>query len=223
MRFTLFSETSFDLIDPIATIEAYCFQSNFYLSYDLITNERNVNKIGARINASTLKECMKVIENTKDLDIFSYDLDKFLDVDEEKRNNYIYKFNEMAVKKLLTKGVGFSKTTKILHTFYPEIIPMIDSMLQSEYLRIGEKHSRKTWKKGDPEIFIDYYKNLKLDNNKKNLDELDGKLREKLPHLTKVRIFDILWWSYLKSEMIKLKAQYKYGKMIKWTTIGHFK
>ena len=103
-------------------------------------------------------------------------------------------------------GVGFSKATKVLHTRYPEIIPMIDNPLQKEY---GEL--RPEWKKGDwYQLLKDYYNNLLEKETSNNLQDL----RTRLSHLnlTKVRIFDILWWSFLKSKNPKNKG-------IKWKTI----
>ena len=53
MKFRLFSKT-FEVVDPIALIECYCFQSNFYVNFDLVNHEKggqvnNVNAIGARM------------------------------------------------------------------------------------------------------------------------------------------------------------------------------
>jgi len=60
-------------------------------------------------------------------------------------------------------------------------------------------------------IFIKIYK---LESNRKNLNYIFDKLLENnIQHLSKIRIFDILWWSYLKAE--KLREE----KGINWTTI----
>ena len=50
--------------------------------------------------------------------------------------------------------------------------------------------------------------------NLKNLNRIYNKIDENLKCLTKVRMFDILWWSYLKAESLKQE-----NKNIKWTTI----
>jgi len=64
------------------------------------------------------------------------------------------------------------------------------------------------------EIFIDFYKNLQIESNRKNLNYIFDKLLENnIKHLGKIRIFDILWWSYLKAE--KLREE----KGINWNTI----
>jgi len=51
MKFFLFSKISFEIPDPIALIECYCYQNDFYAKYDLLKNRKieNINKIGARI------------------------------------------------------------------------------------------------------------------------------------------------------------------------------
>jgi hypothetical protein len=51
MKFFLFSKISFEIPDPIALIECYCYQNDFYAKYDLMEDKKieDVNKIGARI------------------------------------------------------------------------------------------------------------------------------------------------------------------------------
>ena len=57
--------------------------------------------------------------------------------------------------------------------------------------------------KQSDEILLDYYENLKIGDNLQNLSVLHEQLQSShLLGLTKVRIFDILWWSYLKSENV---------------------
>ncbi|GAH50851.1 unnamed protein product, partial [marine sediment metagenome] len=36
MKFILFSEIIFEIPDPIALIECYCYQNDFYSKYDLL-------------------------------------------------------------------------------------------------------------------------------------------------------------------------------------------
>jgi len=76
MKFLLFSKISFEVSDPVALIESYCFQSNFYANYDLLSDRKieDVNKIGARIGQKLLPKCEAVTKNTKNLCIFEYDL-----------------------------------------------------------------------------------------------------------------------------------------------------
>jgi hypothetical protein len=213
MKFLLFSKIPLEVSDPFALIESYCFQSDFYAHYDL-TNDRTVehtNKIGARINKELLRKCKTVTENTKDLRIFEHDdIDCFLELDEEIRNSYIKELDEKVIKKLKVKGIGLSKATKVLHTLYPEIIPIIDNALQKEYKQI-----KPEWSKGQSvQILVDYYNNFKKGDNWQNLTEIFNKMQSnKLLGLTKVRIFDILWWSYLKSK--KLRQE----KGVNWSTI----
>ena len=211
MKFLLFSKISFEVTDPIALIESYCFQSNFYTNYDLLSDRKveHANKIGARIKKELLRKCKTVTENTKDLPIFEHNLDGFLELDEEIRNSYIKELDEKVIKELKVKGIGLSKATKVLHTLYPEIIPIIDNALQKEYKQI-----KPEWPKGQSvQILIDYYNNFR-GKNWQNLTEIFNKIQSnKLLGLTKVRIFDILWWSYLKSK--KLRQE----KHINWSTI----
>ncbi len=82
MKFTLFSKIPFEVSHPIALIELYCFQNNFFSSYDLLKNRRieDVNKIGARISSELIQQSKTVIKksNANDLALFKYDLDRFL-------------------------------------------------------------------------------------------------------------------------------------------------
>ena len=214
MKFLLFSKISFNVSNPIALIESFCFQSNFYSNYDL-KNERKieyVNRIGARIERDSLRRCKSIISKRSNLSIFRHKLDGFLKLTERTRNNYIEELCEKVVKKLANiNGIGFSKTTKILHTLHPDLIPMIDNPLQELYRKKINLH----WTEQQAsQIFIDYYENLKLEVNWKNLDKIyDVILKNKIPSLSKVRLFDILWWSFLKAK--KLKDE----KNINWSSI----
>jgi hypothetical protein len=214
MKFFLFSKISFEIPDPIALIECYCYQNDFYSKYDLLEDRKieDVNKIGARIKKDILLECKKITERTKNLSIFKYNLDQFLDLDEKDRDEQVKELNEIVIQKLSKiNGIGLSTTTKILHTLYPKIIPMIDNPLQNKY---REKINNVWTEKQADEIFIDFYNNLKIESNRKNLNYIFNKLLENnIQHLSKIRIFDILWWSYLKAE--KLRKE----KGINWTTI----
>jgi len=91
----------------------------------------------------------------------------------------------------------------------------MDNPLQNKYL----KKINNVWtEKRADEIFIDFYKNLQIESNRKNLNFISDKLLENnIKHLSKVRIFDILWWSYLKVE--KLREE----KGIDWSTIKFIK
>jgi len=217
MKFFLFSKISFKIPDPIALIECYCYQNDFYVKYDLLLEHRDrkiedVNKIGARIKKGVLSECKKITERTKSVNIFKYNLEQFLSLDEKDRNELIKELNEIVIQKLFKiNGIGLSTTTKILHTLYPKIIPMIDNPLQKKYREVI--NNVWTEKRAD-EIFIDFYKNLQIESNRNNLNYISDKLLgNNIQHLSKIRIFDILWWSYLKAE--KLREE----KGINWTTI----
>jgi len=174
----------------------------------------DVNKIGARIREKILPKCKAVTEGAKDLHIFQYDkygLDSFLELDDKTRSAYIDELDERIIAKLLEiKTIGLSKTTKVLHTLYPEIIPILDDNLQREYKGINPQWMEERSNR----IFIDYYKNLREGDNLQNLTQISETISENnLVCLTKVGIFDILWWSYLKAK--KLSQE----KKINWSTI----
>ncbi|MBU4314127.1 MAG: hypothetical protein KJ821_04965, partial [Actinobacteria bacterium] len=190
---------------------------DFYAKYDLLLEHRDrkiedVNKIGARIKKEVLSECKKITEGTKSLSIFKYNLDQFLDLGEKDRDEQIKELNEFVIQQLSKiKGIGLSTTTKILHTLYPKIIPMMDNPIQNKY---REKINNLWSMERADRIFIDFYKNLQTESNRKNLNYIFDKLFENnIQHLSKIRIFDILWWSYLKAE--KLREE----KGIDWDTI----
>ena len=214
MKFILFSEISFEIPDPIALIECYCYQNDFYSKYDFLKDRKieDVNKIGARIKKEVLSECKKITESTKGLSIFKYNLEHFLDLEEKNRNGHIKELNESVIQKLLKiEGIGLSTTTKILHTLYPKIIPMIDSLLQKKYRQVINYGWTKN--KSD-EIFIDFYNNLKIESNRKNLNYIFNEVsKNNLKNISRIRIFDILWWSYLKAEKLREEIG------INWNTI----
>ena len=217
MKFYLFSKISFEIPAPIALIECYCYQNDFYAKYDLLLEHRDrkiedVNKIGARIKKEVLSECKKITESTNSLCIFKYNLEQFLGLEEKDRDTQIKELNESVIQKLLKiNGIGLSTATKILHTLYPKIIPMIDNPLQKKYREVI--NNAWTEKRAD-EIFINFYKNLQIESNRKNISYILNKLLENnIQHLSRIRIFDILWWSYLKAE--KLREE----KGIHWNTI----
>jgi len=219
MEFLLFSKLPFEIPDPIALIECYCYQNDFYTKYDLLLEHRDrkiedVNKIGARIKKEVLSECKKITKSTKNLRIFKYNLEQFLDLEEKDRDEQIKELNEFVIQKLLKiNGIALSTTTKILHTLYPKIIPMIDNSLQKKYREVI--NNVWTEKRAD-EIFIDFYKNLQIESNRKNINYIFNKLLENnIQHLSRIRIFDILWWSYLKAERLKKE------KGICWTSIDY--
>jgi hypothetical protein len=199
MKFFLFSKISFEIPDPIALIECYCYQNDFYSKYDLLLEDRdrkieNVNKIGARIKKEVLSECKILTERTKSVNIFKYNLEQFLSLDEKDRNEQIKELNESVIQELLKiEGIALSTTTKILHTLYPKIIPMIDIPLQNKY---REKINNVWAQKRADVIFIDFYKNLKMGSNRENLNYIFKEVsKNNLKNLSRIRIFDILWWS----------------------------
>ncbi|MBP8718008.1 MAG: hypothetical protein KBI07_02800 [Candidatus Atribacteria bacterium] len=214
MKFYLFSRIEFEIPAPISIIECYCYQSDFYSKYDVIENRKieDINKIGARLKSTTISKCKVILEATSKLEIFQHTLDQFLNLDRQEREKQIKELNDVVFQELFKiKGIRFSTATKFLHTIYPEIIPMIDNPLQRKY----KKEINHSWNyKNADEILMDFYDNLENGDIRKNLNEVSTELtKNNIKHLTKIRIFDILWWSYLKAE--KLKNE----RGIKWTSI----
>ena len=207
MKFFLFSKILFEISDPIALIECYCYQNDFYAKYDLLLEHKDrkiedVNKIGARIKKDLLLECKKITEGTKSLSIFKYNLEQFLDQGDKDRDEQIKELNESVIQELLKiKGIGLSTATKILHTLYPKIIPIMDNPLQKKY---REKINNVWTKKRADEILIDFYKNLQIESNRRSLNHTFKEIsKNNLNNLSRIRIFDILWWSYLKAEKLR--------------------
>ncbi|MFA7204289.1 MAG: hypothetical protein WC188_11360, partial [Candidatus Caldatribacteriota bacterium] len=184
MKFYLFSTIEFEIPDPVTLIECYCYQSDFYSKYDVIENRKieDVNKIGARLKSKTILECKSIVETAKKLDIFQNTLAQFLDLDRQEREKQIKQLNDVVFQKLFKiNGIRFSTATKILHTIYPEIIPMIDNPLQRKYKK--EINHSWTYKNAD-EILIDFYNNLENEDIRKNLNELSTELiKINLKHL----------------------------------------
>jgi len=90
---------------------------------------------------------------------------------------------------------------------------MIDNPLQNKY---REKINNVWTQKRAEVIFIDFYNNLKIESNRKNLNYLFNEVtKNNLKNLSRVRIFDILWWSYLKAEKLREERE------INWTTIRY--
>ena len=205
MEFTLFSQVRFQVRNPVTLIECYCFQGDFYSRYDLVSNRKmeDVNKIGARTDEVALKSCRSIVDQSGGLRIFKFNrsLEEFLQLDDCTIGDYVQELHNTVILRLLkVPRIGLSKATKILHTIYPGIIPMIDNMYQKGYCRTKK---RSLTEHQSDEILTDYYKNLKIGDNLQNLSELHQQLQSShLLGLTKVRIFDILWWSYLKSENV---------------------
>ena len=88
---------------------------------------------------------------------------------------------------------------------------MIDNPLQNKY---REKINNVWTHKQADVIFIDFYNNLRMGSNRENLNYIfDEVTKNNLKNLSRVRIFDILWWSYLKADALKLREN------INWSTI----
>jgi hypothetical protein len=134
MKFTLFQEISFKINNPLTLIEACCIQSNFYRNYDLILAGRNrmiedVNRIGARGRFSMQRVRQTINNVINDLPLLRHTLDTFLNLQQQTRNRYIENLASLIEALDNIDGIYISTATKICHTLYPEIIPIIDNLL----------------------------------------------------------------------------------------------
>lgn len=221
MKFLLFSKLPFDVPDPNSLIESHCIQSDFYVNFDLVPVEdreiTHVYQIGARVKKKILEEdCRDALANlnAESQSILGFSLDDFVGLDDGERKRHVEEFNRGIVKKLLKiRGIGLSTATKILHTFYPDIIPMIDNPLQNLY----RKKVNTTWSQGESQIFIDYYKSLERETiNWKNLTKVYRDTEKNGLGLSKVRVFDILWSSFLRAKQLNGKYKKIHLSSIQW-------
>lgn len=201
MKFHLFSTTEFDIKDPVALIECYCIQTNFYSAYDLLIPHRQIDdvaKIGARIDRGLLENIRGIVTDTRNMQIFTRNLDYVLEQKADAIQSYANQAS-MVLERLMKVRIGLSQATKVLHTIYPHVMPMIDSMLQEEYRRTVDSG----WSQSEPgQILYAYYINLKEQPNRGHLTDVYNRVESNLPCLTKVRVFDIIWWSYLRSKKL---------------------
>jgi len=215
MKFRLFSEVDFEISYPVALIESYCFQSDFYSNYDLIPDRKikDVNLIGARIPSKQLNECERKVDITRSSPIFKCNelgLDDFLALDDMTITKFAREDLFRMISLLMEiDGIGISRATKVLHTVFPNIVPMIDNMLREAYFQYGTNRKERNINT----IFVAYYQNLKEQPTKNSLAEVYDAVSRNLPGLTKVRVFDILWWSYLKAKKLRDKHS------INWATL----
>jgi len=73
------------------------------------------------------------------------------------------------------------------------------------------------WSRGDQQIFIDYYKSLeRYTPNWKNVTKVHQDIKKKGFRLTKVRIFDILWWSFLRAKQLSGEHEEIQLSSIQW-------
>ena len=202
MKFTLFSIEAFNIKNPEALIESCCIQSDFYTSYDTVEGKdiRYINQIGARTKQNILLKCQEIID-TQHSEIFDCDIDTFLNFSYDRKRELIKDLDEKVIHRLMNvSGIGISKITKIFHTLYPDTFPMIDNPLQKFY---KNKINPKWDSKSIYPLLFDFYENLCVEETRMNIDQLYEHLS--YLKLTKIRIFDIIWWSYMKSKSAKRK------------------
>ena len=89
------------------------------------------------------------------------------------------------------RGIGFSKMTKALHPKRPELIPMLDSVVQA-YLA-NDDLSQGSFGERATALVRSYKRDL--DRNRSALRELQQELASRGYRVTEVRILDLLIWS----------------------------
>ena len=92
------------------------------------------------------------------------------------------------------KGVGYAKMTKALHPKRPELIPMLDSVVQRYLTTDGSgPPPAEAFGERATELVRSYKRDL--DRNRPALRELRRGLASRGYRLTEVRILDVLIWS----------------------------
>jgi hypothetical protein len=92
------------------------------------------------------------------------------------------------------KGVGYAKMTKALHPKRPELIPMLDSVVQRYLTTDGSgPPPAEAFGERATELVRSYKRDL--DRNRLALRELRRRLASRGYRLTEVRILDVLIWS----------------------------
>ena len=90
------------------------------------------------------------------------------------------------------RGVGLSKTTKVLHPKRPALIPMLDSVVQS-YLTDDDLGAAAPFGERAVELVRAYKGDL--DRNHQPLRAIEREVARRGHDLTAVRILDLLIWS----------------------------
>ena len=91
------------------------------------------------------------------------------------------------------RGVGFSKMTKALHPKRPELIPMLDSVVQA-YLAGDDPGPRSSASFGERATALVRSYKRELDRNSSVLHEIRRQLARRGHRLTEVRVLDIAIW-----------------------------
>ena len=181
--------------NPLLIIKTFCVLDPSYKKYDSIKlgNEIWLEKTiglsnqGMRARISG-KEKGKIIEKQLELNKKIEELK--ISGDEnllDKNNEEIEKLKELFKIFENIKGVKNAKATKILHKKFPNLIPIVDSI-------IAEKVYCKKNKNMDDlieiikEIKKDYKKNVNF------LEDLKFNLKKENMNLSLLRIFDIILW-----------------------------
>lgn len=92
------------------------------------------------------------------------------------------------------RGIGFSKMTKALHPKRPELIPMLDSVVQA-YLTSDDPGLLSSGTFGERATALVRSYKRDLDRNRSALRELQLELENRTYRLTEVRILDLVIWS----------------------------
>lgn len=176
-------------------IKIFCVLDNSYLEYDSKKiNEKNwiedcisfANK-GMRARISEKKEKKYIISKKLEIKKSIKTLEIF-------KNTRLEKTNDKAIQNLkelfkYIEGIGIknAKATKILHKKFPNLIPIVDSIVAKK--GYGEKNENI-----DNLINIIIKIKKDIDKNKALLDRIRLELAKSSIKLTNLRIFDILVW-----------------------------
>lgn len=106
---------------------------------------------------------------------------------------------ELIERLVAIRGIGLSLATKILHRYFPHLMPIIDEIC------VGQKHG---YRGKTSEVMDLIRKDMILSQS--TIDEallfISGKLRR--ASLTRVRVFDILLWTIMNTELKKIGGVY---------------
>lgn len=102
---------------------------------------------------------------------------------------------------ILMPNVRMARATKILHKKRPELIPILDSVIQEYARQVRSKNPDGSHPRSQAELATEYCQILKrdVDDNRHSLKAVRENLKQKGIHLSELRILDILIWSTRKS------------------------
>jgi len=191
----IINKNEYCIENPLLIIKTFCVLDPSYKKYDSkklgddIWLEKAIefSNQGMRARISG-EEKRKIIEKQLELDEKIKELKIFEDKNLlDKNNEEIEKLRELFKIFENIKGVKNAKMTKILHKKFPNLIPVVDSIIAKKV------YCRKNKSIDD---LIEIIKEIKKDY-KKNiifLEKLKFNLKKENVNLSLLRIFDIMLW-----------------------------